>query len=98
LGSDTVFDRICVCFSDNCNEGEIIGVNPEAGGDHEESDPEAEDDHEESVPEVSGDYYYDSEPEAEGDHEAVEEGSDYNNQNKMMDTLGKFIEYEKLIS
>ena len=23
LGPDTVFDRICVCFSDNCNEGEI---------------------------------------------------------------------------
>jgi len=23
LGNDTFFDRICVCFSDNCNEGEI---------------------------------------------------------------------------
>ena len=23
LGSDIVFGRICVCFSDNCNEGEI---------------------------------------------------------------------------
>ena len=23
LGSDIVFGRICVCFSDNCNEGQI---------------------------------------------------------------------------
>ena len=26
VSGDTVFDRICVCFSDNCNEGEIIDV------------------------------------------------------------------------
>ena len=70
-------------------------------GDNEASEPEAESDHEESEPEYSGDYYYDSEVEAEGDHEeseAVAEGSDYYDQNKIMDTLGKFIAYEKLIS
>ena len=25
VSGDTVFDRICVCFSDNCNEGDIDG-------------------------------------------------------------------------
>ena len=25
VSGDTVFDRICACFSDNCNEGEING-------------------------------------------------------------------------
>ena len=29
FGTDTVFDRICVCFSDNCNEGEIWLVTKE---------------------------------------------------------------------
>ena len=84
-------------------EGDLEESDPEAEaeGDHEESEAEAEDDHEESEPEASGDYYYDSEVEAEGDpeeSEAVAEGSDYNDQNKIMDTLGKFIAYEKLIS
>ena len=104
LGSDAVFDRICVCFSDNCNEGEIEvkddhdESNPEAEGDHVESEPEASGDyHYESEPDYSGDYYYDSEVEAEGDQEeseAVAEGSDYDDQNKIMDTSGKFIAYD----
>ena len=99
-------------MSDPEAEGDHEESNPEAEaeGDHEESEAEAEDDHEESEPgdyyydsepEASGDYYYDSEVEAEGDHEeseAVAEGSDYDDQNKVMDTLGKFIAYEKLIS
>ena len=25
VSEDTVFDRICACFSDNCNEGDIDG-------------------------------------------------------------------------
>ena len=25
ISGDTVFDRICACFSDNCNEGDIDG-------------------------------------------------------------------------
>ena len=25
LSGDTIFDRICVCFSDNCSGGEING-------------------------------------------------------------------------
>ena len=25
VSGDTVFDRICACFSDNCNEGNIYG-------------------------------------------------------------------------
>ena len=104
LGPDTVFDRICVCFSDNCNEGEIEvkddhdESNPEAEGDHVESEPEASGDyHYESEPDYSGDYYYDSEVEAEGNQEeseAVAEGSDYDDQNKIMDTSGKFIAYD----
>ena len=87
--------------SDPEAEGDHEESNPEAEGDHEESEAEAEDEHEESEPEASGDYYYDSEVEAEGDHEeseAVAEGSDYDDQNKIMDTLGKFIAYAKLIS
>ena len=87
-------DRSVCCDIEDYEEEAV------AEGDNEESEAEAESDHEDSEAEVEGDHE-DSEAEAEGDHEdseAVAEGSDYNDQNKIMDTLGKFIAYEKLIS
>ena len=96
--------------SDPEAEGDHEESNPEAEGDHEESEAEAEDKHEEFEQpeysgdcyydsEASGDYYYDSEVEVEAkdDHEeseAVSEGSGYDDQNRTMDTLGKFIVYD----
>ena len=81
-------------------EGDHEESNIEAEGDHEDSEPEASGDYNyESELECSGGCYYDSEVEVEAkdDHEeseAVSEGSGYDDQNRTMDTLGKFIVYD----
>merc|ERR1719500_1448065 len=83
---------VCCDIEESEAEAEAEGnyeADPEAEGDHEDSEPEAEGDHEDSEAEAEGNYE-ESNPEAEGDHEESEaeaEGSSHDDQNEITDTL-----------